>query len=119
MEVVYRIQDWQGRGPWKPGFSVRWSDSKYPEEYSRLPTWMDEFGRVDKLVLPQEWSGTACSSVEQARLWFTPAEYSRLIYFKYKFVSMLVDRVLAMSDVQLYFARSKPLNVDFTVEALY
>jgi len=119
MNIIFRIQDKDGRGPWKPGFSHLWSDSKSPADYSRLPTWMQEFGRVDQLVVPGEWSGTACQSIEQARLWFSPKEYKRLLYLKYRFVKMGVDRILASSEVQCYFARSRPLNIGFEVIALY
>jgi hypothetical protein len=119
MNTIFRIQDKDGRGPWKPGFSHLWSDNKSAFEYARPPTWMQEFGRVDQLVLPNEWGGTACESIEVLRRWFTTKEYNRLIYFKYKCVKMDVDRILARSEVQCYFARSRPLNVDFEVIPLY
>ena len=28
---VYRIQDEKGRGPWRPGFSIRWMDAEGPD----------------------------------------------------------------------------------------
>ena len=42
---IYRVQDAQGRGPWKPGFSHRWVEDR-PDHYN-LPPWFVEFGRCD------------------------------------------------------------------------
>ena len=30
-EVIFRVQDAEGRGPWKPGFSSQWMDEARPE----------------------------------------------------------------------------------------
>ncbi len=31
MEPLIRLQDVEGRGPWKPGFSMQWMDKDGPD----------------------------------------------------------------------------------------
>jgi len=42
---VYRVQDKEGRGPWRPGFSQIWVETRLDHMF--LPPWYVEFGRVD------------------------------------------------------------------------
>jgi hypothetical protein len=114
---VYRIQDIEGRGPWRPGFSHTWVEGR--EDHNNLIPWIVEFGRVDKKLLAGEFAGSGCKTLIQLRRWFTLAEYETLLYYKYKCVLMGVDRVIAESDIQLFFGRCKPLNVDFQIVDLY
>ena len=39
---IYRIQDAEGRGPYRPGFSNKWLDEN-PRALGLLP-WFEEFG---------------------------------------------------------------------------
>lgn len=110
---VFRIQDADGRGPYKPGFSHVWCDDFGAPP---PPTWMHEFPSVLRRMNDETAHyGTACRSIEQLRKWFTPTELCRLQLLGYHLVVMEVDRVLAESKNQLVFARRKPLNTDIDV----
>lgn len=108
--IIYRIQDKDGRGPWKPGFSVHWIEPR--EGRRRLVPWYAEFGDIHLQARDGMHIGCACTSVDQLRLWFFPSEYKKLISFGYRAVKMTVDRVLAQSDIQCVFERAKQLRKD-------
>lgn len=117
--VVYRIQDADGRGPWRPGFSQRWVEDRPEVEFAVLKPWPLEFGPVHLKSLYGMHLGCGCVSIEQLRRWFTQTEYERLRSFGYRAVRMRVGRVLAESDIQCVFERSKPLSVDVELVELY
>lgn len=106
---IFRIQDADGRGPYKPGFSAVWCDDYGPPP---PPTWMQEFPGLLRRMNEAAHYGSACRSVEQLRKWFTPSELLRLHLLGYRLVAMHADRVLAESKNQLVFMRRKPLNED-------
>lgn len=81
--------------------------------------WIIEFGRVDRQLLFGEHGGCGCETIEQIKRWFTENEYKTLLKYKYQLVKMDVNRVIAKSDIQLFFGRAKPLNVDFEIIKLY
>lgn len=93
MTAVYRIQDRDGRGPWKPGFSRRWVEDR--ADHDVLRPWFEEFGRVDKLAIVGFAIGCGCRTVEQLQRWFTPSEYATLLQFGYRAVRLDVGRILA------------------------
>jgi hypothetical protein len=115
--IVYRVQDRDGRGPWKPGFSMVWVEDR--EDLQRLLPWYEEFGRVDHLGIYGMVMGSACRTLQQLRRWFTPKEYATLRRHGYRAVKLKVGRLLASSDVQCVFERAKPLNVDVEPVELY
>lgn len=117
---VLRIQDKDGRGPWKPGFSNCWVEARSDEEYAALLPWLVEFGRapLDKRIVGMH-IGCACRSLEQMRRWFTPTEYAKLRSYGYNAVRLEVGRILAESDIQCVFERAKPLSEDVEVIELY
>lgn len=117
METVYRIQDKDGRGPFKPGFSKEWVIDR--PDLDNLPPWFIEFGRLDKQVLSGETSGSACRDTEQLRRWFTKPEYKKLKKLGYKAVKMEVNRIIAESDIQCFIGRAKPFNESIEVIKLY
>lgn len=106
---VLRIQDADGRGPYKPGFSGVWCDNFGAPP---PPTWMQEFPGLLRRMNENAHYGAACRSVEQIRKWFTPTELLRLHLLGYRLVAMEADRILAESKNQIVFMRRKPLNVD-------
>ncbi len=115
---VYRIQDKDGRGPWKPGFSHKWVEDR--DDLDNLPPWYVEFGPIHTRAYTWESVGSACRTVEQLRRWFTRSEYGTLIRHGYQAVKMDASRILAASDIQCVFTRSnKPLNCDFEKFDLY
>ncbi len=117
-EIVYRVQDLDGRGPWKPGFSRRWVEDR-PDHDALLP-WPLEFGTgiLDRL-LTGEAAGCGCRTLEQLRRWFTASEYKKLLGYGYRAVQMEVGRILAESEIQCLFGRAKPLREDVSSVELY
>ena len=109
--VVYRVQDRDGRGPWKPGFSQVWFTDRTEEEYAALAPWPLEIMLAIRQASQGKAVGYACESLEQLRRWFTPTEYKTLRGYGYRAVKLEVDAVLARSDMQCVFVRSKPLNI--------
>lgn len=109
MTTVYRVQDKDGRGPFKPGLSHLWTDTHKSEW---LPSWIEEFGVniVRKAMDEGRHVGCGCRSVGELKRWFSKAERRRLKRLGYNLVSMKVDEVLAESDIQFMFSRSKPLS---------
>ena len=116
-EVIYRIQDKDGRGPWRPGFSRRWVETR--PDHDNLPPWIVEFGPVHLQVLYGCACGSGCMNLDQLRRWFTESEYRTLLKFGYRAVRMEVGRVLAKSDIQCLFERAKPLSEDVIEVDLY
>lgn len=105
--IVYRFQDVEGRGPYRPGMSHRWADNDHGE---RNPPFFDEFGMGGiKRARPTEVIGCAFDSLDQARRWFRPTEVARMQALGYELVQMRVARILARSDRQLVFAHNRPL----------
>lgn len=107
--VVYRIQDKEGRGPYRPGFSHRWTDESVDE--STRPAFYVEFGMdvLNKALVGQS-CGCAFRSIAQLKQWFTGLEIHRLYSLGYAITKMEVDDVLAESEKQLVIARNKPLH---------
>lgn len=115
--IVYRVQDIDGRGPFKPGFSNIWV--KYRADHDNLKPWFVEFGRVDRQILYGETSGSACKSIKQLRRWFTKPEYKILKKYGYKSVKIEVDRIIAESDKQCFVARTIPFYRSVKIVKLY
>lgn len=109
--LVFRVQDRDGRGPWKPGFSEKWiDDSRTDAEYEALKPGPLEFGDVARQAIYGMHLGYGCESLEQLRRWFTEQEYRTLRRHGYRAVKIEVGRILASSELQCVFERSKPLR---------
>ncbi len=114
---VYRVQDKDGRGPWRPGFSRVWADKEFGPGVERLPPWGVEFGLdlIARRGLPGEHYGCAVRKPRELRRWFSTAEMERLATLGYAIVSVKAERILAESGNQLVFASRKPLALGATV----
>jgi len=117
MTTVYRVQDKDGRGPWKPGFSHRWVEDR--EDHNNLPPWFVEFGNVHLKCIYGMTIGSACVTLDQLRRWFTASEYATLQRYGYRAVMMDVSRVLGESPVQCFVERSKPFSEGVIEVELY
>lgn len=116
-ERIFRIQDNEGRGPWRPGFSHLWVKPR--PDHDNLPPWMFEFPHIDIKSIESGHFGSGCRNTKQLRRWFTKNEYKTLVNFGFKAVMMDVEEVLAESEKQLLFRRMFPLNQYYTVVRLY
>ena len=108
---VYRVQDADGRGPWKPGFSQVWFEDRTDEEYAALAPWPMEVLMQIRNAARGKAMGFACENLDQLRRWFTASEYKTLRRYGYRAVKLEVDAVLARSETQCAFVRSKPLRI--------
>ena len=117
---VYRVQDADGRGPFRPGFSHWWVEER--PDHDNLVPWMQQFGHdaIPRTGWPfGKHFGCACRTLDQLRRWFTASEYATLQRFGFQAVSMDVARVLHESEIQLLFQRAKPLRADVSPVDLY
>jgi len=117
MTTIFRIQDAEGRGPWRPGFSMRWSEPR--DDMDNLHPWFVEFSHRAIMESARGFIGCGCRTLPQMQRWFTPREYAKLIALGFTCVRMQVDRVLAESEIQLVFDRMLPLHRDVKRTALY
>ncbi len=106
MIKLIRIQDKDGRGPYRPGFSQVWSDPEGPF----LPPIFVEFGWDIFKSLENRHGGCAFRSMDQLKKWFSRFEIERLLRLGFKIVEMEVDEIIAESENQIVFARSIPLR---------
>ena len=109
---VFRIQNnIDGRGPWQPGFSIKWADDDFAPGMFQLPTWMEEFGAdlLARLGERHEYFGCGVRELDKIKLWFSNSEKDRLMKLGYNVVSLRIERILAESKNQLVFARRRPL----------
>lgn len=110
--AVFRVQGRDGRGPWRPGFSERWSDLDFAEGMTALPTWMDEFGLGVLTRVPFGYeTGSGVLTPEGILPWFSDTERKRLLALDFRLVRMNVDLILGESPHQVFFARRAPLRV--------
>lgn len=115
MSEVIRIQDKYGRGPYKPGFSHKWSEYRCLIAEPNKKPFMDEFpevqGKIQDIFEKNGVSfGCAFRTLKQLDAWFTPAELEKLWQYGYALVTIDVDEILAESDNQLVFWCKRPLK---------
>lgn len=115
--TVYRIQDSQGRGPGRPGFSQLWV--RYRKDHENLIPWFIEFGPVHENAKDDEFIGCGCRTKRQLKRWFTKREYKTLLAFGYNAVEMKANRALGASKLQCLFTKKTPLNMDMKIIELY
>lgn len=113
--IVYRVQDSEGRGPWRPGFSHVWIEPR--DDHKFLVSCLEQF---DIKQLPtNRHIGCGCLTKDQLRRWFTESEYMKLRLFGYSAVEMGVDEVVFRSSIQCMFERKKPLATGVVPIELY
>jgi hypothetical protein len=109
--TVYRWQDKDGRGPYRPGTTQFWADA---DNQAKNPAFYREFGMdIVWQRRPREVLGCAFRTIEQMNRWFTEDEQLRMRLLGYEFGTLEADRILAESERQLVFACRRPLTDDF------
>lgn len=107
---ILRVQDREGRGPYRPGFSAKWLDDDGP---TTLP-WWEELGEDmvaahrQRCAGPYHW-GCGFRSGDQLRAWFTPRERGRLARLGFALVRIWPSVVVAETPTQVVFGCSRPL----------
>lgn len=81
--MILRVQDENGRGPWRPGFSIKWSDKHLDpvKEATCRPVYeeVEDFQEVvRKLHRRGLMVGCAAKEIEGLMRWFSREELSRL-----------------------------------------
>lgn len=108
---VYRVQNVEGSGPFKPGMSKFWADDDFQDDCKPHEIWPVAFGAdlIHRKGRDGEHFGSAVREVHKIREWFSDAEAARIGLLGYQLVALNVDRILAENDAQLVFARRQPL----------
>ncbi len=108
-DVLWRIQDREGRGPFKPGMSDTWLDDKGHS----LPPFYIELGiephEIAFMVTPGFHAGCACRSRDDLHKWFSRTERRRLKRMGYFEVSFSPDRIIVETPTQVVFENAFPL----------
>jgi hypothetical protein len=113
--IVYRIQNSQGRGPFKPGFSERWVDNNRTYFHDAH---IKEMIKVKKLAAPDLKLAFACKSIEDLQKWVNKAEYEKLKKFGYYAISLEVEYIWPL-DGEIIVGRKKPYQKGVMVINLY
>ena len=107
---LYRVQDREGRGPYRPGLSKLWSD---PEGPVVVPWWTEMGVSVQAAIemMPQDmFTGCAFDSMKKLSDWFTAKERQKLDALGFYIVRFRPDKVLARTQSQVVFAQNYPLS---------
>lgn len=108
MPFVFRIQDAEGRGPYRPGTSHRWADVDGPVP---PPPFYEEFGQAIFDHFKAGWAnGCAFETMAQLTAWFSPTERARLAMLGYRIVRFRPDRILGASENQMVVSRQRPFR---------
>lgn len=112
VQTVYRVQDAEGRGPYRPGFSHTWKD---PEHDFRNPSIFDDFPTFNPRRLPNGFAyGCAFRTIGHLTDWFSSRELGRLALMGYRVVQIDVENIIAESPRQVIVARRRPLRIGAT-----
>lgn len=110
MITIFRIQDEEGRGPFRPGFSEKWMRGEKP--YYLSPPWIEagiSIQHYSKLLNANAYSGTGCKSMEKLCEWFSHEERAQLAIFGYHIVRIIPTRIVLNLTHQIVFECCQPL----------
>ena len=107
--VVLRVQDGEGRGPYRPGFSARWSDPNGPI----CKPWWIEIGETFEVAHQRfcegyHW-GCGFQDIDRLRSWFTARELKALDRLGFCLVTVEPDIIVAETPSQIVFGTLLPL----------
>lgn len=111
MPVVWRVQNGEGRGPYKPGLSEQWSDGNSGRDC--VPWWI-ELGlpmvAAHDSLRGNMHTGCAFETKEKAKEWFSRSELRRLSKLGYRLVQINVDAIRYRTPTQLVVQSITPLS---------
>lgn len=110
---LYRIQDDQGRGPWRPGFSLKWADLEKddhlcPPMMLEFPEWRRMINRAINRGLLNY--GCCVRGIAGVHRWFTPKELCTLRSLGFCLVDATSLTVICESPSQIIGASRWPLS---------
>ena len=110
---VFRVQDSEGRGPFRPGFTKQWIEDTGVDVGTHPPIYW-ELGidprRLGELIPEGMHAGVGCVSEQQLRSWFSRTELRRLFKFGFSVVKFVPDEIIAETPTQVLFAHRTPLS---------
>jgi hypothetical protein len=116
---LYRIENWQHRGPFQQGLTAQWRDGG--EKPLLLPPWVAAGMSVAEFQsLFSEHAtrrGIACRTREQLHQWFSRAERRRLKRLGFHEVELVTVRILLETPTQVVFEILPPFRAGCDVEA--
>lgn len=107
--LIYRVQDKNGRGPFRPGLTDRWN-KKSTRDFSNLKPSIEEFRRLFSRTDLIPYLGTGCLTHKQLKGWFKESEMEVLQSMGFQAVEIIAEKVLAQSEIQCVFWTPVPLN---------
>lgn len=111
MPVVWRVQNSEGRGPYKPGFSKQWLDGN--SRRACVPWWI-ELGlpmvAAHDSLRGNMHTGCAFETEAKAKEWFSRSELRRLSKLGYHLVQLNVDVIRYRTPTQLVVQSNTPLS---------
>lgn len=110
--MLLRMQDANGRGPWKPGFSEKWVDN---DRRFDLPALQEDFGFDLKPMVEAAFKrglhlGTAVRGAHRFNQWFTANERVKLALHGYRIVDASACEVLGETNWQVVIGSVEPLS---------
>lgn len=108
MNVILRVQDSEGRGPYRPNFTKEWCEYNH-----ELPSFLQEFPDLPSIVHKYHKRGlhlgTGVRGYDGLKKWFSDSELEKLRGFGFDVVEVKGCAIVCESANQLVFALNKPL----------
>ena len=110
-QLLYRIQDREGRGPWRPGFSAEWLelDSDRPLPVPITSELANFHSLVKQAHQRRMHIGCAVRGLDGLAKWFLPSELAKLRELGFRLVRCSTCEILAETPNQVLFASKAPL----------
>lgn len=108
--MIIRLQDKEGRGPWRPGFSKNWITDNNP--FIGKPIYED-FPDFTKMVQKAHKEGLhiGCAvQKEKVGIWFTNEELNKLYDLDFQWVNCEKCDILGESDTQVIITSVLPFK---------
>jgi hypothetical protein len=105
MNKIYRVQDADGRGPYRPGPAHLWVN--WDHEQQRNPTLFGDFSLRD----PSRSWHSGFRTLDQLCAWFGVDERFNLEDLGYSVVTLLADQIILESNRELIFSRIQKLHL--------
>lgn len=106
---LVRIQDAQGRGPWRPGFSHRWMTDENPMIGKPIIVEVKDCEKIIDRALRSGLHLGCAVHPDKLHIWFTQRELRTLAGLGFSLVDASVCKVLAETETQVLIGWQFPL----------